>query len=75
MYALLLAYNADESAVLRLTLQRAGFASRISTDLNQSIQDWEINTFGFDFVSLQGRYTNQSNKGIALDNRSSNRCN
>jgi DNA-binding response OmpR family regulator len=39
MYALLLAHNADESAVLRLVLQRAGFASRITTDLESSIQD------------------------------------
>jgi DNA-binding response OmpR family regulator len=41
MYALLLAHNADESAVLRLALQRAGFASRVTTDLNQAIQDWD----------------------------------
>jgi len=41
MYALLLAHNADESAVLRLVLQRAGFASRITTDLETSIQDWQ----------------------------------
>jgi DNA-binding response OmpR family regulator len=41
MYALLLAHNADESAVLRLILQRAGFAARISTDLDASIQDWQ----------------------------------
>ena len=40
MYALLLAHNADESAVLRLALQRAGFASRITTELKQAIQDW-----------------------------------
>ena len=40
MYALLLAHNADESAVFRLALQRAGFASRVSTDLELSIQDW-----------------------------------
>ena len=39
MYALLLAHNADESAVLRLVLQRAGFASRVTTDLDSSIQD------------------------------------
>ena len=39
MYALLLAHNADESAVLRLVLQRAGFASRLTTDLESSIQD------------------------------------
>jgi DNA-binding response OmpR family regulator len=41
MYALLLAHNADESAVLRLALQRAGFASRVSTDLNQAIHEWQ----------------------------------
>lgn len=40
MYALLLAHNADESAVLRLALQRAGFASRVTTDLEQAIQEW-----------------------------------
>ena len=40
MYALLLAHNADESAVLRLALQRAGFASRVITDLQQGIKDW-----------------------------------
>lgn len=40
MYALLLAHNADESAVLRLALQRAGFAARITTDLIQAVQDW-----------------------------------
>ena len=41
MYALLLAHNADESAVLRLVLQRAGFASRVTTDLETSIQEWQ----------------------------------
>ena len=41
MYALLLAHNADESAILRIALQRAGFAARISTDLAQAIQDWQ----------------------------------
>ena len=41
MYALLLAHNADESAVLRLALQRAGFASRVTTDLDQALQNWE----------------------------------
>jgi DNA-binding response OmpR family regulator len=40
MYALLLAHNADESAVFRLALQRAGFASRVSTNLELSIQEW-----------------------------------
>ena len=37
MYALLFAHNADESAVLRLALQRAGFVSRVSIDLEQAI--------------------------------------
>jgi DNA-binding response OmpR family regulator len=41
MYALLLAHNADESAVLRLVLQRAGFASRVTTDLEDSIKGWD----------------------------------
>jgi DNA-binding response OmpR family regulator len=44
MYALLLTHNADESAVLRLALQRAGFASRITTDLKQAIQAWPDQT-------------------------------
>jgi DNA-binding response OmpR family regulator len=41
MYALLLAHNADESAVLRLVLQRAGFAARITTNLEEPIQKWQ----------------------------------
>jgi DNA-binding response OmpR family regulator len=41
MYALLLAHNPDESAVLRLVLQRAGFASRVTTDLETSIREWQ----------------------------------
>jgi DNA-binding response OmpR family regulator len=40
MNALLLAYNVDESAVLRLALQRAGCAAMLSTDLVQAIRDW-----------------------------------
>jgi DNA-binding response OmpR family regulator len=43
MYALLLAHNADESAILRLVLQRAGFASRITTDLEASIREMQAN--------------------------------
>jgi DNA-binding response OmpR family regulator len=43
MYALLVAHNVDESAALRLALQRAGFAVRISTDLSQAIQEWPGN--------------------------------
>lgn len=41
MYALLLAHHADESAILRLVLQRAGLSSRVTTDLSQAIQEWD----------------------------------
>ena len=40
MNALLLAHNVDESAVLRLALQRAGCATLLTTDLVQAIRDW-----------------------------------
>ena len=40
MQASLLAFNADESAVLRLVLQRAGLASRITADLEEASRDW-----------------------------------
>jgi len=43
MYALLVAHNVDESAALRLALQRVGFAVRISTDLHRAIQEWPAN--------------------------------
>ena len=43
MYALLVAHNVDESAALRLALQRVGFAVRISTDLPQAIREWPEN--------------------------------
>lgn len=39
MYALLVAHNVDESAALRLALQRVGFSVRISTDLPQAIRE------------------------------------
>lgn len=41
MYALLLAHHADESAILRLVLQRAGLSSRVTTDLSKAIQEWD----------------------------------
>ena len=40
MYALLVVHNVDESAALRLALQRVGFAVRISTNLPQAIHEW-----------------------------------
>jgi DNA-binding response OmpR family regulator len=41
MYALLLAHNPDESAVLRLALQRAGYVPRLTTDIDTVIQNWD----------------------------------
>ncbi len=43
MEALLLSHNSDESATLRLALQRAGFFVRISMDLEKIINDWREN--------------------------------
>jgi DNA-binding response OmpR family regulator len=54
MYALLLAYNADESAVLRLALQRAGFAARISTDLESAIQEWPAQPSDLVLLAFRG---------------------
>lgn len=44
MRAFLLVYNPDESAVLRLVLQRAGLAAAISTSLEQAVEDWPRQT-------------------------------
>ncbi len=44
MEALLLSHNSDESAALRLALQRAGFFVRISMDFDQIVSDWRENT-------------------------------
>lgn len=40
MYALLLAQNADEKAVLSLLLQRAGLAVTVATDLERAMKSW-----------------------------------
>lgn len=40
MYALLLAQNADERAVLSLVLQRAGLAVTMANDLERALQAW-----------------------------------
>lgn len=40
MQALLLVYNPEESAVLRLVLQRVGLPARITTNLEQAIENW-----------------------------------
>ncbi|MBT3337252.1 MAG: response regulator transcription factor [Anaerolineae bacterium] len=44
MEALLLSHNSDESAALRLALQRAGFFVRISMDFEKIVTDWRENT-------------------------------
>jgi DNA-binding response OmpR family regulator len=40
MYALLIAQNADEAAVLSLVLQRAGLAVSVANDLQSAVQTW-----------------------------------
>jgi DNA-binding response OmpR family regulator len=40
MQASILAFNADESAVLRLVLQRAGLATRVTADMEEASRDW-----------------------------------
>jgi len=40
MYAMLLAYNADERAVLSLALQRAGLAVTTASDLERAMKSW-----------------------------------
>ncbi len=54
MYALLLACNADESAVLRLALQRAGFAARVTTDFDQVLQEWQEEPADLVLLSFAG---------------------
>ncbi len=53
MYALLLAHNADESAVLRLTLQRAGLAARISTEIQHILESWQAQPSDLILLSFQ----------------------
>lgn len=53
MYALLLAHHADESAVLRLVLQRAGLSSRVTTDLAQAIQEWDDQSLDLILLSFK----------------------
>ena len=44
MEALLLSHNSDESAALRLALQRAGFFVKISIDFEKVLAEWQENT-------------------------------
>ena len=40
MYALLVAEDSDESAVLSLVLQRAGLTVTVAKDLNRALDAW-----------------------------------
>lgn len=55
MQALLLVYNPDESAVLRLVLQRSGLVARITTDLEQAIQEWPSQPADLIFLAFDKR--------------------
>ena len=55
MQALLLVYNPDESAVLRLVLQRVGLAARITTDLEQAANDWAAQPADLIFLAFDRR--------------------
>ncbi|MFN2199004.1 MAG: winged helix-turn-helix domain-containing protein [Anaerolineales bacterium] len=55
MQALLLVYNPDESAVLRLVLQRVGLAARITTDLEQAANDWPAQPADLIFLAFDRR--------------------
>lgn len=55
MQALILVYNPDESAVLRLVLQRVGLAARITTDLEQAITDWPAQPADLIFLAFDRR--------------------
>ena len=52
LQALLLVFNPDESAVLRLVLQRLGLAARITTDLEQAVNDWPSQPADLIFLAL-----------------------
>lgn len=54
MYALLLADDQDESAVLSLVLQRAGLAVTTSTKLTQAMQQWAERPADLVLAALHG---------------------
>jgi len=53
MYALLLASDADEKAVLSLVLQRAGLAVTLAVDLDQAMQSWPERPADLVLLALQ----------------------
>jgi len=54
MYALLVAENADETAVLSLALQRAGLAVSASKDLERAMQRWSEHPADLVLLALPG---------------------
>ena len=54
MYALLLAQNADETAVLSLALQRAGLAVTAGKDLGRALQAWPERPADLILLALEG---------------------
>ena len=54
MYAMLLAQNADEKAVLSLVLQRAGLAVTTATGLERAMQSWLERPADLVLLALEG---------------------
>jgi len=54
MYALLLAQDADEKAVLSVVLQRAGLAVTSASDLDRAMQTWPERPADLVLLALQG---------------------
>lgn len=54
MYALLLAQDADEKAILSIVLQRAGLAVTFASDLDRAMQSWPERPADLVLLALQG---------------------
>ncbi len=59
MYAMLLAHDSDEKAVLSLVLQRAGLAVTSSGDLNRAMRSWLERPADLVLVALEGDPSHQ----------------
>jgi DNA-binding response OmpR family regulator len=57
MYALLIAQNADEGAVLSLVLQRAGLAVSVANDLQSAVQTWPQHPADLIVLAVEGDLT------------------
>lgn len=56
MEALLLTHNADESAILRLALQRAGFSVHLTTNIDQALQSLASHTADLALLTWLNQY-------------------